>query len=175
MNYNFTESQKELLRWIYQKIVSKELGETFYLTWIKDSRLWVIKKGTEVLKTPSAIKLGVLGLFHDQKMLVVVNQGSAKKSCTITGDFLRAVESNFAGDESRLPLSAIAQPHPPEIAISLDRLRAKYPDPKKLGFLVMRFTAAKPFAKIVEIIKKTGEEHGLTIVRADENEFHADL
>jgi len=39
----------------------------------------------------------------------------------------------------------------------------------------MRFTAAKPFSKIVEIIKKTGEQHGLTIVRADENEFHADL
>ena len=59
--------------------------------------------------------------------------------------------------------------------MSLDRLRAKYPDPKKVGFLVMRFTAAKPFAKIVEIIKKTGEEHGLKIIRADENEFHADL
>ncbi len=39
----------------------------------------------------------------------------------------------------------------------------------------MRFTAAKPFAKIVEIIKQTGEQHGLTIIRADENEFHADL
>jgi nucleoside 2-deoxyribosyltransferase len=69
----------------------------------------------------------------------------------------------------------LAQPHPPEIAMPLDRLREKYPDPKKLGFLVMRFTAAKPFGKIVEIIKRVGEEHGLKIIRADENEFHADL
>lgn len=68
-----------------------------------------------------------------------------------------------------------AQPHPPEIAISLERLRAKYPDPNKLGFLIMRFAEAKPFRRIVEVIKNTAEKHGLVVVRADENEVHADL
>jgi hypothetical protein len=86
-----------------------------------------------------------------------------------------AVDTDFAEDESPRPISTLAQPHPPEIAMSLDRLREKYPDPKKLGFLVMRFTAAKPFQGIVDVIKRTGVSHGLDIIRADETEFHADL
>jgi hypothetical protein len=71
--------------------------------------------------------------------------------------------------------SGTSQTLPPEIAVSLERLRAKYPDPKKLGFLIMRFTAAKPFASIVQIIKETAEKHGLTVIRADEQELHADV
>jgi len=59
--------------------------------------------------------------------------------------------------------------------VSLERLRAKYPDPNKLGFLIMRFTEAKPFRRIVEVIKNTAEKHGLVVVRADENGVHADL
>jgi hypothetical protein len=39
----------------------------------------------------------------------------------------------------------------------------------------MRFAAAKPFSRIVDVIKQTGEKHGITLVRADENEFHSDL
>ncbi len=57
--------------------------------------------------------------------------------------------------------------------MSIDRLRERYPDPKKLGFLIMRFAAAKPFARIVEVIQKTAAEHGLTVLRADAHEFHA--
>lgn len=71
------------------------------------------------------------------------------------------------------PLSA--QPHPPEITTSLERLRERHPDPNKLGFLMMRFNASKPYAKIVETIKATANESGLAIIRADENQFHADL
>jgi hypothetical protein len=59
--------------------------------------------------------------------------------------------------------------------MSIDRLRAKFPDPKKVGFLIMRFKSAKPYDRIVEIIKSTATKQGLDIVRADENEFHADL
>lgn len=59
--------------------------------------------------------------------------------------------------------------------MSIDRLRTKCPDAKKLGFLVMRFAAAKPFKRIVDVIKETAGKHGLIIVRADENEFHSGL
>jgi len=67
------------------------------------------------------------------------------------------------------------QPHPPEISMSLERLQGKYPDPKKLGFLIMRFAAAKPYERIASVIKATAEKHGLAVLRADENDFHADL
>ena len=45
----------------------------------------------------------------------------------------------------------------------------------KLGFLIMRFDAIKPYHRIVDTIKQTGHKLGVEIVRADEHEFHADL
>jgi hypothetical protein len=68
-----------------------------------------------------------------------------------------------------------SSPHPSEIALSLERLRKKYPDASKLGFLVMRYAEGKPFQQIVKSIKTTAEKHGLAIIRADENDFHAHL
>jgi hypothetical protein len=39
MKYNFTDNQKELLRWIYQKVTEGEIQETFYLIWQKEKKL----------------------------------------------------------------------------------------------------------------------------------------
>lgn len=69
----------------------------------------------------------------------------------------------------------INQPHFSEIAVSLKRLREKYPDSTKLGFLIMRFADGKPFQRIAQTIKRTAEKHGLVVIRADENQFHAHL
>ena len=86
MKYNFTDNQKELLRWIYQKVTDKELQETFYLYFIKGKN-WIIRgKDKGILETPFPLKLGVLQLFHDHHMLVVVAQGTGGKSCTVTGE-----------------------------------------------------------------------------------------
>lgn len=71
------------------------------------------------------------------------------------------------------PLAAFA--HPPEIGPSLEKLRVKYPDASKLGFLIMRFSNGKPFEQIVKAIKDTAKKHGLEIIRADDVQFHADL
>ena len=73
------------------------------------------------------------------------------------------------------PNVASSPPHPPEIVASLRRLHSKYPDTQKLGFLIMRFAPAKPFQRIVKVIKATTEAHGLGLLRADEYGFHADL
>jgi hypothetical protein len=67
------------------------------------------------------------------------------------------------------------RPHLSDIAMSLERLQKKYPDPTKLGFLIMRFTNGKPFQHIVDVIKRTAEKQGLVIIRADGKEFHAHL
>lgn len=73
------------------------------------------------------------------------------------------------------PEMVTMQPKFSEIAVSLDRLRKKYPDSTKLGFLIMRFADGKPFKQIADVIKRTAEKHGLVVIRADENEFHAHL
>ena len=77
--------------------------------------------------------------------------------------------------ETLIAYQRLAQPHPPEIAISLDRLRQHYPDYGKCGFLIMRFTAAKPYARILKAIDDTARSHGLDILRADTHDFHGDL
>ena len=77
--------------------------------------------------------------------------------------------------ETLIAYQQLSQPHPPEIGISLDRLRRKYPDYKTCGFLVMRFTAAKPYTRIVKAIDKTAAALGVTLLRADSETFHADL
>jgi hypothetical protein len=180
MNYNLTERQRQLARNLVEAVRLGNLPETFDVipaggnavhlpelkTVMKDGRM---SQGADVVE-----KLGTFNALVEAKFLVHSDAGSGD-IFTLTGSIYSAVDSDFTEQETTAPISTLAQPHPPEIAMSLDRLRTKYPDPKKLGFLVMRFTAAKPFARIVEIIKETAGKHGLAIVRADEQEFHADL
>lgn len=77
--------------------------------------------------------------------------------------------------ETLMAYQRLAQPHPPEIGISLDRLREQYPDYSRCGFLIMRFAATKPYARISAAIDQTASSHGLSIVRADSHAFHSDL
>ena len=77
--------------------------------------------------------------------------------------------------EALIAYQRLAQPHPPEIGISLDRLRQLYPDYTKCGLLIMRFSAAKPYPQILNAIDGTARSHGLHILRADMHDFHGDL
>jgi hypothetical protein len=172
MSYNLTENQKKLARWLVEAIRDGQIDETFR-GYIPGQSLQVISRSGSIIPNVPG-EFSMLHCLEEEDLLSMRSSGNTF-SCTAKGKLFTAVDSNFAEEETATPVSTLAQPHPPEIAMSLDRLRAKYPDPKKLGFLVMRFTAAKPFSKIVETIKKTGEQYGLTIIRADENEFHADL
>jgi len=167
MIYNLTEKQKGFARSLVKAIRDDDLPETFSLA-INTGQLRRVRgSGDSAWPTTDISTLKCLELCN----LVVLGNGWT----TVTGKLFTAVDSNFAEDVASAPISALAQPHPPEIAMSLDRLRAKYPDPKKLGFLIMRFAAAKPFDRIVTLIKDTATRYGVTVVRADENEFHADL
>lgn len=65
--------------------------------------------------------------------------------------------------------------HPSEITQSLKRLRQRYPDTTKLGFLIMRFTEGEPFSRIVKVIKDTAKKHGLVVLRANDIQIHSDL
>ena len=172
MKYNLTDKQKELARQIVASVRNGDIQETFTLGNFGDFT-------SPCNETKVEIKFGggfaALRCLEQNKLLMLEAGRGPYLTCTVMGALYRAVDTNFAEDERLAPISTLAQPHPPEIAMSLDRLRSKYPDPKKLGFLVMRFTPAKPYERIVKIIKIVAEKHDLAIVRADEQEFHADL
>lgn len=175
MHYNLTNKQKDLARWIVAAIREGKIEENFYVYENQNTlEFFHVSAGKGGIQVQG--DLNSLDCLADEELLSLKSSNTDRdRSGIVRQKIYRAVDSNFAEEETASPLSTLAQPHPPEITMSLDRLRIKYPDPKKVGFLVMRFTAAKPFSKIVETIKKTGEEHGLKIIRADENEFHADL
>ena len=177
MTYNLTENQKELMRRIVAAIRAGELQETFLVMNI-DQSIALCRESDRgpviVHKVPGDIT--VMSILERDGLINIdaIRKAGALK-CTVAGSAYQAVDSEFRDEAGTRPISELAQQHPPEISMSLDRLRQKYPDPKKLGFLVMRFTGTKPFSEIVQAIKATGEKHGLTIVRADDQEFHADL
>lgn len=77
--------------------------------------------------------------------------------------------------ETVLAYQRLAQPRPPEIGISLARLRDLYPDYAKCGVLMMRFAGAKPYTRILSVIEETARAQGLTVVLADAHDFHGDL
>lgn len=171
MNYNLTDKQKELARWIAASARSGKIGETFAGTGY-GSRL-VFRNGDKDLDDAPG-DFAMLQCLGDEELLLV--SGNFRYfTGVVKAKLYRAVDANFVEQETSPPISILAHPHPPEISMSLDRLRARYPDPKKVGFLIMRFSAAKPFAEIVRVIKETADKHGIAIIRADEHEFHSDL
>ncbi len=171
MNFNLTDNQKELARWIHEMIKKGELPETFRIAARGRGKVWIDTLGDMKGRDgPMNWDQADSGAFHalcaDGLLIVNPEEESAiemagrrivtrraQDALTVTGKFYQAVNSNFIEEVVSPPISTLAQPHPPEIALSIDRLRTKFPDPKKLGFLVMRFAAAKPFQRIVEIIK----------------------
>lgn len=64
---------------------------------------------------------------------------------------------------------------PIEIQESLQRFQADYPDPTKVAFLMMRFGRTKAHSQIVAGIKKALDPLGITVVRADDKQYHDDL
>lgn len=186
MNYNLTDKQKAFAKWLVAKIRAGKISESFKAKIEKRGQLWIdglgLLQGWEGDMAFGEVDVGTFDALDADRMVVsrtiVVpakysSRDETETTYTVTARCFKAVESNFADVINAAPISTLAQPHPPEIAMSIDRLRERYPDPKKFGFLVMRFAAAKPFGRIVEVIQKTAEEHGLKVLRADAHEFHA--
>jgi hypothetical protein len=183
MKYNLTPSQKDAARWIVLQVRSQLVTETFkihlvglgadYIFYGRDD-LTVAWRARVSVSQLDALAMVQLLRVKSTFSHFAGRETETGKECTLTGAIYEAVDSNFSDDPPPSP-HLPSFPNPPEIAMSLDRFRTKFPDPKRAGFLIMRFAAAKPFANIVNAIKSTAEKHSLSIVRADENEFHADL
>ncbi|MEO1098951.1 MAG: hypothetical protein AAFX57_14560, partial [Bacteroidota bacterium] len=65
--------------------------------------------------------------------------------------------------------------HPQAIQESIIRFRKDHPDPQRVGFLMMRFANKAFYPKLVESLKSTFDKERITLVRADDKEYHSDL
>lgn len=64
---------------------------------------------------------------------------------------------------------------PAEIEESLTRFRRDYPDSNKVAFLMMRFGKTTAHENIVAGIRKALDPQGITVLRADDKQYHDDL
>lgn len=69
----------------------------------------------------------------------------------------------------------MARQPPVMITESLAGFRRDHPDPAKVAFLMMQFGTTKLHGEFVEAIRSTGRKHGVTVLRADDKEYHDDL
>ena len=177
MKYNLTNAQKLLVRNLVLEVETGNLGETFEADTVNENSLMLFPvKHSGKLYFGEVLGLEIQGTAGQLRALVKAQILIYEdREYTLTGMAFEGVKNNFTEETPIIPVSALAHSTPPELNISLDRLRSKYPDPSKLGFLVMRFSKGKPFAGIVAAIKDTAEKHGINVLRADDHQFHADL
>lgn len=175
MGLKLTELQKDLARFIAKAIQSNQLKET--VTGFDSEEGIILEPSTEVsLVLEPRFTIGEFEALGRSGLIILRKDNRhGFQGFTVTGDFYSAVGSNFEELGSTIGIQA-SLPNPPlEIRVSLDRLRNRLGMPQKLGFLIMRFAAEKPYERIVAAIKETAKSHGLMVVRADEYAFHANL
>ena len=174
MNSRLTDRQRQIAMELHELIQTGRVGETFH---VHHGAGW----NACLIRTPATgyndLNLeGVLpGEFHalaaDNLLLE-----TGKDRYTATRLLAEAVSTKFSPHTIPLsnPINSITSV-PVDITLPLQRFQKRFPSPEKTGFLIMRFAAEKPYERIVTTIKNTAAEAGLTIVRADDAEFHRNL
>lgn len=64
---------------------------------------------------------------------------------------------------------------PVEISKSLEKFRDDFPDSERVGFIIMQFGQTETHKRIIDSIKKTLSDCGITAIRADEKQYHNNL
>lgn len=64
---------------------------------------------------------------------------------------------------------------PVEIQQSLAKFREEYADPSSVAFLMMKFGQTPAHTQFVKAIRAAFGEHGITVLRADDKQYHDDL
>jgi len=104
MNYNLTETQKDILRWMVKKVRGDELSEEFQVSWRQSERGYKLTdyKGDEA-ELPK-ISNTVLDALETAKLLLTksnfINTHSGNpqeigRDCSLTGLSYTAVDNNF--------------------------------------------------------------------------------
>lgn len=90
----------------------------------------------------------------------------------------RELTSEMSSGEIVQPFSAqyeIQTQYPLEIAESLQRFQADYPDFRRNAFIMMKFGKTKGHDAIINAIKATLEKYSINALRADDKQYHDDL
>lgn len=85
------------------------------------------------------------------------------------------VSAEARGKSGTHGLKAIPEQVPAEIKESLEHFRIDHPDPLKVAFLIMRFGTTKAHENIVAGVRKALDPLKITVVRADDKQYHDDL
>jgi len=187
VTYNLTDTQQELARWLVAERKAGRLDEFFSVSTdalgraiIRDStRFPFTEEGARILllDCPSFTHAALDALAADGMLLA---EGSVKKvrRFTFRRRLFDAVRNDFRDATAPAPHihmpSGIPAMHlPQDLALPLERLRKKFPDASKLGFLVPPACGATTGKVIFHAIRSAAARHGLILVSAEEHPFHA--
>jgi hypothetical protein len=92
------------------------------------------------------------------------------RSCYITPDGFRAVDSGFA------PFNDLVMHRAPvELTSSLAHFKRDFPDSSRLAFVMMRFGKSNAHATILQGIRSALDPQQLVALRADDKQYHDDV
>ena len=86
-----------------------------------------------------------------------------------------SILKDIAGDTNDPNFQGSIFKPPPSISNSLRRFHARYPNPAKLGFIMMRFGRTPAHQRIVDGIRSALQPIGCTALRADDQQYSDDL
>jgi hypothetical protein len=64
---------------------------------------------------------------------------------------------------------------PSEVLESLRKFHRDYSDPKRVGFIMMKFSNTEAHNQVVTAVREVFKRNGITLLRADDFQYHSDL
>jgi hypothetical protein len=166
VDYNLTDQQKAVARFLVEKFRQGVLPETFNVAGLTDGRIAIfeLKAGLKtttggVSFVPVNATLGDLDALAESKMLIArssyYKERETQRTCTLTGLIYRAVDTNFVDEGSLASAAANLQPrYVPNTA-----------------FIMMWMAKGKPeLDDVCNTIKGVCSDFGIQAVRADDIE-----
>jgi hypothetical protein len=168
--------------------VVEEAVTQFHGAWLKQSGSVLLING-ELLKSTFSELAGLTWLLPEIQVLPhfeIVSRNSpsitpgllGRKNIPQSVNTTYSAEISFYIDQVTVSQKKIfLHPSniPTEIADSLEKFKAEYPDPNRTGFIMMRFAKTRSHLAITKSIKATLKSTGLCAVRSDDRSFHDDL
>jgi hypothetical protein len=128
MSCYLTNDQKQTARFLVEKIREEELPESFMVHDQRFASIFDLAGRPRNWQEQKRMTGGHFDALEKYELLIVTKRDGSIRHCTVTGLLYKMVDSNFAEEPLLLPTSTSTHPNPPEISMSLDRLRSRYPD-----------------------------------------------